>query len=149
VSGRPTRPRVVVPEPSAGFHRLSFYLDLRRQAGDERELILRPARGSRYDGVALVPELVEVLRHAAALMADELPVLVSPVSRRLTTTQVAKVLGISRPTLVRLLDEGRIPHERVGNRRYVLAADLAAHQRAVRRQGRRRSAGPATSSSAP
>jgi len=142
-----------VPETSIGFYQVCVFLDLRQQAADRRRLLLRPADGSRHEFAVLQPELVEVIRHAAALMSDDLAVSVSPVSRRLTTTQVAKILGISRPTLVRLLDEGRLPHERVGNRRYVLAADLATYQRDVRRQSLRRPAPPssaaATSSWAP
>jgi excisionase family DNA binding protein len=134
---RPTRARTIVPESSIGFYQVCVFLQLRQEIGDRRRLLLGPPERDRYGCVELTPELVEVLWHAAALMSDGTAVSVSPVSARLTTTQAAEMLGVSRPTLVRLLDEGRLQHERVGSRRYVLAADLAAYQRGQRRHGRR------------
>ena len=38
------------------------------------------------------------------------------------------MLNISRPTLIKLLNEGKIPYHRAGNRRKVLYADLQRYQ---------------------
>ena len=52
--------------------------------------------------------------------------------RTLITTQVAaEILGITRPTLVRLLESGAIPFEQPSRHRRVLLADVVDYQKQV------------------
>jgi excisionase family DNA binding protein len=52
---------------------------------------------------------------------------VAPLSALLTTQQAAEYLGISRPTMVRILERGEIPMEKPGRHRYVRLEDLVSY----------------------
>jgi len=50
------------------------------------------------------------------------------VHAELTTQKGADMLNISRPTFVKVLDEGKIPFHRTGNRRKVKFADVHSYK---------------------
>lgn len=67
----------------------------------------------------LVLDLLEELARGNA-------VTVSAIEAEITTQQAADVLNISRPSLIQLLDEGKLPYRRIGtHRRIPLEAVLA------------------------
>jgi excisionase family DNA binding protein len=76
------------------------------------------------DRVELPAGVYRVLRQVVEAMQQGHAVTVSPQTRTLTTQQAADVLGVSRPTVIKLLDGGRIPYERTGTHRRIMLRDL-------------------------
>jgi len=68
--------------------------------------------------------LVQVVEALAAGKA----VTVSPQEPQLTTQQAADLLGVSRPTVVRMIESGELAAERNGNRRRLLLSDVLAYR---------------------
>lgn len=90
------------------------------------------------DGTAVdVPPAVhDILVRVVEAMQAGRAITVAPLEQRLTTSQAAEFLGVSRPTLVKLLEENKIPYEKVTRHRRVRLDDLLAF-REQRRTARR------------
>ncbi|NKY99641.1 helix-turn-helix domain-containing protein [Nocardiopsis alborubida] len=102
-------------------------------------LLLRTADGSE---LALPESLVRILVASANELSEGHAVTVLASETCLTPAEAAELLGLSRPFVVRLLDAGEIPSERLPDSRHrvVRLEDVLEFQarRERRRAGRRR-----------
>jgi excisionase family DNA binding protein len=64
-------------------------------------------------------------------MAAGRGVTIIPENAELTTVQAADLLGVSRPFLIKLLDEGTIPHRKVGKHRRIRMEDVMTYKTAI------------------
>ena len=101
-------------------------------------VVVRTRDGEESDEVVLPARVVEVLRTVLEHLAQGNAVTVVPAHAEVTTQQAADLLNVSRPYLVQLLEEGRIPHRKVGPRRRIRLADLLSYMH--RDEERRREA---------
>jgi len=84
--------------------------------------------GPNGEHLVLPPEVFEVLRDVVEAMAQGQAVTIAPVHQRITTQEAADLLGVSRPTVVKLLESGEIPFEQPGRHRRVRLADVLAYR---------------------
>lgn len=94
--------------------------------------------GPDGEQVPLPAEVYRVLRHVVEVMRQGKATLVAPQGLLLTTQEAADFLGVSRPTLVKLLEDGAIPFEKPNRHRRVRLQDLLDFQN--RRREERRAA---------
>ncbi len=80
----------------------------------------------------LPQEVYEVLKHVVRVMAAGKAVTVAPHNLQLTTQEAADLLGVSRPTIVRLLERGDLPFTRPNRHRRVQLMDILDYQRRAR-----------------
>jgi len=90
----------------------------------------RPRRFTLPDGTTVrlpkvaVDGLIEMLD--AVAHGEDATVVRTP--REVTTQQAATVLNVSRPTVVKLIDEGTVPARKVGSHRRILLTDVLAYR---------------------
>jgi len=87
------------------------------------------ADGARTAEVDLPLPIVRLLMGALKEMAAGNAVTLLPVPAELTTQQAAELLRVSRPSLIKMLDEGKLPYRKVGAHRRVRYEDALLYVR--------------------
>ena len=116
----------------AAIARVSGQL-LSRYARQKRTLTLRVTDADQDKPIELPAGAVALLMDILEAMAAGRGVTLMPENAELTTVQAAEVLNVSRPFLIRLLDDGAIPHRKVGKHRRIRMEDVMAYKAAIDR----------------
>lgn len=117
--GAPLRgPRTVLPPED------------RRELHEMDQLLAAQPRLVDHQGhaIPLPEEVFSVLRYVVEAMQAGRAIVLTPTAMRLTTGEAAEILGVSRPTLVKLLEEGKIPFDKPNRHRYVMLEDLERYR---------------------
>lgn len=127
--------RTYVPDEAQDAQILDFINALEaagRSAPEARPALI----GSNGERLELPDAMHDILRQVADALSSGQGVTVAPMNAMLTTQEAADFLGVSRPTLVRMLDRGDIPMEKPGRHRFVRLKDLVDYQETERRERR-------------
>ncbi len=126
--------RQLPPSPDdAALARISGQI-LARYTASDRPLHMRVTDTEQEQPIELPAGAVALLVDILDTMASGRGVTLIPENVELTTVQAADVLKVSRPFLIKLLEEGRIPYRKVGQHRRIRMDDVIAYKTAIDRE---------------
>ncbi len=115
----------VAAEAETALRQLEPFIRRRNQ----KHVVVRPEDGPAAQSVTVPREAFDLFLQILGQMANGNAVTIVPVHAELTTQQAADLLNVSRPFVVGLLEQGVLPHRKVGTHRRILFADVARYQR--------------------
>ena len=83
------------------------------------------------EAIELPPGAVELLMNILKVMASGRAMTLIPANAELTTVQAAEMLNVSRPFLIKLLEQREIPHRKVGKHRRIKIEDVMQYRKRI------------------
>ncbi|RLS38577.1 MAG: DNA-binding protein [Planctomycetota bacterium] len=120
---------VAPSEADAVLARESSRLLATRKLNRRTSACIRFVDDGEGETVSVPTSALRLFLHLLTEMSQGHSVTLVPTHAELTTQQAADILNVSRPYVVKLLDEGKIPSRAVGKYRRVRFDDLMAYKR--------------------
>lgn len=93
------------------------------------DILFKNAKKSAELPAGAIFLLKEILQY----MAEGKSITLIPSDSELSTQQAADMLGVSRPHLIKLLEEGKIPYRKIGSHRRILFEDLGKYDKDLKK----------------
>ncbi|NGP08477.1 helix-turn-helix domain-containing protein [Rhodococcus sp. 14C212] len=129
--------RTYLPRSGEGKHlaEVVSFLDAHERRFDDRVepryLLVGAGAG---DQVPLPAEVHAILKQVVSALSAGRAVTVAPHTTKLTTQQAADLLGVTRPTVKRLIAVVELPAEKIGTRHHLVLRDVLDYQQRRRVQ---------------
>lgn len=107
---------------------------LSRYAQTKSPLKLRITDAEQAEPIELPAGAVALLMEILETMAAGRGVTIIPENAELTTVQAADILNVSRPFLIKLLEEKKIPFRKVGKHRRIRMEDVMTYKTRIDRE---------------
>lgn len=85
-----------------------------------------------HPSVEVPPAALKLIGQLLGAMSEGRSITVMPASREFTTVEAAHFLNVSRPFVIKEIEEGRLPHRMVGTHRRIAFDDLVKYANAMR-----------------
>lgn len=92
------------------------------------------AKKELNEGIEVSSTLVEMVLQVIQELAEEKQMIVFSEDEELTTQKAADYLNISRPYLIKLLEEGKIPFRKVGTHRRIKLKEIIKYDSLVKEE---------------
>ena len=99
-----------------------------------KHVLLRPEETGEQEVVSVPRGAFELFVKILEQMAHGNAVTIVPIHAELTTQEAANLMNVSRPFLIGLLDQGKIPFHKTGTHRRIRFEDLLAYMRQEERR---------------
>ena len=85
-----------------------------------------------HPSVEVPPAALKLIGQLLGAMSEGRSITVMPANREFTTVEAAHFLNVSRPFVIKEIEEGRLPHRMVGTHRRIAFDDLVKYASAMR-----------------
>jgi excisionase family DNA binding protein len=82
--------------------------------------------------VDVPPAALKLIGQLLGAMSEGRAITLMPANREFTTVEAAHFLNVSRPFVIKEIEEGRLPHRMVGTHRRIAFDDLVAYAKRMR-----------------
>ena len=96
--------------------------------------IMLTTADSAHSTVELPPGALKRIGQLLGAMSEGHPITLMPSMQEFSTVEAANFLNVSRPFVIKEIEEGRLPHRKVGTHRRVAFEDLLAYAREMRKR---------------
>jgi excisionase family DNA binding protein len=84
------------------------------------------------NSLELPEKAVQLLKEILLLISEGKEITIIPTDAELSTQEAADILQVSRPHVVKLLKEGKIPYHKTGSHRRISQQDLTTYELALK-----------------